>query len=66
MSSTGSQGAVGAGGHEEEARRGAADDVAHVGGGALVELGEEPGERRTGVVRRDGRRRVVVDPGVAR
>ena len=33
---------------------------------ALVELGEEPGERRTGVVLRDGRRRVVVDPGVAR
>ena len=41
----GEPGEVGTGGHEQKARRGGADDVAHVGGGALVELGEEPGER---------------------
>ena len=62
----GEPGEIGAGGHEEQSRGAGADDVLDTGGGALAELGQQPGERRAGVGGRDVRAGVVVDPRAAR
>ena len=62
----GEPGEIGAGGHEEQSRGAGADEVLDTGGGALAELGQQPGERRAGVGGRDVRGGVVVDPRAAR
>ena len=62
----GEPGEVGAGGEEEEPRGASAHDLAHVGEGALVELGEQARERGAGVLGGEPRGGVVVDPGAAR
>ena len=58
-------GEIGAGGHQEQSRGAGANDVLDTGGGALAELGQQPGERRAGVGGGDVRGGVVVDPRAA-